>query len=537
MKQTRRDFLKGAGMMAAGVGALAGMGALAGCSTNEQPVAEAEQAAPVYETKYNCDVVIAGAGIGGLAAAVSAAEAGANVILVEASKNVGGTSRFAAGAFGPRFGTDWAEVKKKAAMSDDELGQLVVDGWAPYLEWIDGLGLATEELAPGSPYVWMGGKRDASEGSKSYTDEYLQQFGQIFTDKGGTTLTGTRAVKILTDETGRATGIRVQDAEGTYDIQAGAVILATGGWQCDKEMCTKYIGRHADLGMAQCVPYLDGSGIKMGVEVGGQLSRSFGSFYGHPQPWPMDYLKGIDTPEGYEALTDIDEAHVMYYGTTEHSIQCVGVYVNVHGKRFVNEGLGSSLVNQEVMQQPMARAYLILDEALRELIRQTPFFNAAVIGGDRIDNMIERGMTVVQADTLEELGAKIVAETADGVAFNANAMLKTIAEYNEAAKAGTADQLDFPHVGTLPAAAIETGPFYAIPVVGGIMATFGGLKINTDAQVISTANAPIAGLYAVPGAAGGIMNGDYWCVMSGYSIIGRLAGANAAAEAASLATA
>ncbi len=112
-----------------------------------------------------------------------------------------------------------------------------------------------------------------------------------------------------------------------------------------------------------------------------------------------------------------------------------------------------------------------------------------------------------------------------------------MAEYNEAAKAGTADQLDFPHVGTLPAAAIETGPFYAIPVVGGIMATFGGLKINTDAQVISTANAPIAGLYAVPGAAGGIMNGDYWCVMSGYSIIGRLAGANAAAEAASLATA
>lgn len=69
---------------------------------------------------------------------------------------MGGTSRFAAGAFGPRFGTDWPEVLQKAPMSDPTLGQLVVDNWPGYLEWIDGLGLTTEELAPGSPYVWDG---------------------------------------------------------------------------------------------------------------------------------------------------------------------------------------------------------------------------------------------------------------------------------------------------------------------------------------------------------------------------------------------
>ena len=63
------------------------------------------------------------------------------------------------------------------------------------------------------------------------------------------------------------------------------------------------------------------------------------------------------------------------------------------------------------------------------------------------------------------------------------------------------------------------------------MATFGGLKINTDTQVISTAAEPIAGLYAIPGAAGGIMNGDYWCVMSGYSVLGRISGATATAYA------
>ena len=114
----------------------------------------------------------------------------------------------------------------------------------------------------------------------------------------------------------------------------------------------------------------------------------------------------------------------------------MGIYVNTEGKRFVNEGLGSSLVNQEVMQQHMARAYLILDEGVRDIIRQTPFCNAAVIGGDRIDHMSEKGMTVVQADSIEELGAKIVAETADGVSFNAANMAATVAAYNEAAAAG-----------------------------------------------------------------------------------------------------
>lgn len=526
MSQTRRDFIKGAGVIAAGAAALTGMTAISGCSASTSDVKT--------EAKHTCDVVVAGAGIGGLAAAVSAAEAGANVILVEASQHVGGTSRFAAGAFGPRFGANWDEAYAKAPMSDPELGKLVCDNWASYIEWIDGMGLVTEELAPGSPYVWMGGKRPAEEGSKSYTDEYLQQFGEIFTQKGGTTLLGTRATKLLTDESGAVVGLIAEDAEGPFTIAAKSAILATGGWQCDKEMCTKYIGRHADLSQAQCVPYLDGSGIKMGVEVGAQLSRSFGSFYGHPQPWPTSYLNGIDNIDGYENVENIDDVHVLYYGTTEHSIQGMGIYVNTQGKRFVNEGLGSSLVNQEVMQQPMARAYLILDEGVREIIRNTPFCNAAVVGGDRIDHMIELGMTVVQADSIEELGAKIVAETADGVSFNAANMIATVQEYNEAAKAGTAETLDVPHAGVVPATPLVTGPFYAIPVVGGIMATFGGLKINTDTQVISTAAEPIAGLYAIPGAAGGIMNGDYWCVMSGYSVLGRISGATATAYAQSL---
>lgn len=524
---SRRDFFKGAAL-AAGAAAITATGAvsLTGCASGGSSKG-------AYETKHTCDVVIAGAGIGGLAAAVSAAETGAKVILVEAAKKVGGTSRFAAGAFGPRFGTDWETVKKKSPMTDPELSKVVLDNWDSYVEWIGGLGLKVEKLSEKSPYLWMGGKRDAAQGSKSNTDEYLQQFGQIFTDKGGTTLTETRAVKVLTDDKGAAIGIRAENAGGVFDIAAKAVILATGGFQCDKEMVVKYIGRHADQSQAQCVPYLDGSGIKMGEAVGAQLSRSFGSYYGHPQPWPMDYTN-YATPEAYEAEEDIDKIHVTYYGATVHPIQATSIYVNCDGHRFVNEGLSSSLVNQEIMQQYMSRAYLILDEGIRESIKATPFYQAAVVGGDRIDYMIANGFPVIQADTLEALGKKIVAESSDGVSFNATNMLKTVGEYNDAVGAGTTATMDVPHISLAPALPLATGPFYAIPVVGGIMATFGGLKINTSTEVIGTDAKPITGLCAVPGCAGGIMNGDYWCVMSGYSVFGRIAGQTATTYASSV---
>ena len=134
----------------------------------------------------------------------------------------------------------------------------------------------------------------------------------------------------------------------------------------------------------------------------------------------------------------------------------------------------------------------------------------------------------MQADTLEELAAKVQAETVSGDKFNANGFLKTASAWNEAVAAGTTADLDVPVSSGYP---LTTPPFYCIPVVAGVMATFGGIKIDTNSQAIGWDDKPIAGLWAVPGAAGGIMEGDYWCVMSGYTVFGRVAGVNAAKAA------
>lgn len=513
---SRREFLMGAGAVAAAAGAV---------SVAATAVADE---APVTVADYDCDVVVAGAGIGGLAAAVAAVEEGANVVLIEASGHVGGTSRFAAGAFGPRFGTEWEATYAKVPLSDPDLSAVVLDGWEDTLAWIQGLGLATEPLSEGSSYVWMGGRRPSEQGSKSYTDEYLQQFGQAFQDKGGTLLLKTIVTDILTDGDGVPNGVVANGPDGKVTVSAKSVVIATGGFQCNKEMMARYLGRHADVAQPQCVPYLDGHGIEMAQKVGAKMSKSYGSYYGHPQPWPMSSYCIYDTPEAYEAVEDIDDVHLAYYGATVHAIQTLGIYANCNGQRFVNESLTSSLVNQEIMQQFMCRAYLFFDEAAHQIMIETPYCNAAVVGGDRIEWLREHGATVVQADTLEELAAKVQSETVSGDKFNSNGFLKTAYAWNEACAAGTTGELDFPVGSGYP---LTTPPFYCIPVTAGVMATFGGIMINPDAQCIGHDNRPIEGLWAVPGAAGGIMEGDYWCVMSGYTVFGRVAGINAAKAA------
>lgn len=539
---SRRDFLKGAGALA-GAAAVAAVGTTVPAFADEAEEASAEgsaeaaaeETAEATETStssdytYECDVVVCGAGVGGLAAAVTSAEAGANTILVEASGHVGGTSRFAAGAFGPRYGTDWSYVYSKVPLSDPDLSKAVCVNWDETVEWIEGLGLTLEQLSEGSSYYWMGGARPDEEGSKSYTDEYLQQFGEIFTEKGGTTLLSTRVTDLILDDSGTPCGVTCTGSSGeTVTVGAKQVVIATGGFQCNKEMMGRYLGRFADVSQAQCVPYLDGRGIIMAQNAGAKLSKAFGSYYGHPQPWPQDSYCLYDTPEAYEAVEDIDDVHMAYYGGTVHAIQTLGIYTNCNGERFVDESLTSSLVNQEIMQQYLCRAYLFFDEAAHQIMIDTAYCNAAIVGGDRLDWLEEHGATVVQADTLEELAAAVQSDTVSGDKFNANRFLKTVTEWNDAVENGTTADLDVPATTGYP---LTTPPYYCIPVVAGVMATFGGIKIDVNGQVIGQDDLPMDGLWAVPGAAGGIMEGDYWCVMSGYTVFGRIAGGNAATAA------
>ena len=147
-----------------------------------------------------------------------------------------------------------------------------------------------------------------------------------------------------------------------------------------------------------------------------------------------------------------------------------------------------------------------------------------------LTNTIKRfarlGFEVIKADTIEEAAKKAGVPEKN--------LVETVREFNAAVKAGKAKELDPPYEYDEPHA-LETGPFYMIPAAGGMASTFGGPKINKDAQVVNFERRPIPGLYAAGAAAGGVwvyddIGGNQ---LGGGMVFGRVAARHAAGRAAS----
>ena len=136
------------------------------------------------------------------------------------------------------------------------------------------------------------------------------------------------------------------------------------------------------------------------------------------------------------------------------------------------------------------------------------------------------GFEVYKGNTVEEVGR------AAGV--NVKNLLDTVKKFNEAVHAGKAKDLDPPYLYETPHA-LETRPYYMIPAAGGMASTFGGPKINPNAQVVNFENEPIAGLYAAGAAAGGVWYQDDigGNQLGGGMVFGRVAARHAAKRAKS----
>ncbi|MCY1424984.1 Fumarate reductase flavoprotein subunit [compost metagenome] len=202
----------------------------------------------------------------------------------------------------------------------------------------------------------------------------------------------------------------------------------------------------------------------------------------------------------------------------------LGVVVNADGKRFVDEGLDFrnytySGMGAKVLQQPGGVAWQLFDQHSEHLLP---------------DEYRVRHATRIQADTLEELAAKL-----EGV--NVNALLDTLKEYNAAVRRevpfnpairdGRSTQgLAIPKSNW--ANPLERGPFVAYAVTCGITFTFGGLKVNSGAQVIDEDGQPIPGLYAAGELGGNLYDVKYagGAGLTSGSVLGRIAGAAAASQ-------
>ncbi len=517
----RREFVKKA---AFGAMMVAGAGALTACATPADTSGPAE--AP-EKWDHQTDVVIAGAGNGGLSAAASAVDEGKEVILLEISSIVGGGSAWSGGvihAWGVKDFDEYDEYTE--GFNDPVLAKLFIETFRKqYLPWLESMGAP---LLEGDPNAFgptidprMGQEGDIAHAGKR---RYFGHLADYVDANGGSIMLNTRAYKLITNDENHVIGLQAMDKDGQLiNIKADAVVLATGNFMGNKEMLQKYVGPYADMARNMGVPYNTGEGIKMAQSVGAMLSGSMNSWSGmYCALTPQRPL--VEDVEEYEKIVKEDPDSMpgadvgrlsppMWVGLLDPR-EAKGILVNLDGKRFRDESCPIqskyARLPQAILQQKEGMTFMVADEIIAE---DTPGSHAI------IDQIIAEGGKVVVADTLEEL--------ADGLAKQGvykQVFLKTIRDYNAAIDAGNSDELDVPRVNGHYK--ISTPPFYAIPTTSQIYCTFGGIEINEKTEVLDHQRRPIRGLYAVPPAAGGIFNSVYMGGIAVAGTFGYIAGKN-----------
>ncbi len=488
------------------------------------------------------DVVVIGAGNAALCAALAAKEFGASVCVLErAPRNEsGGNTRFTAGAMrvcysgvedlkrlmpdlGPEeidrtdFGTYTEEnffddmFRVTQFRTDPGHVETLVTRSLETLLWMREQGVRFSPLygrqafkVNGKFKFWGGLTVEVVGGGPGLVD----QLTRTALRAGIEVHYDARVVALLFDGI-NVTGVQVRFGSELHDIRARSVVIASGGFQANPEMRTRYLGPGWELAKVRGSRFNTGDGICMAMKIG---AASTGNWSGcHAVGWDRN------APEfGDLAVGD---------GFQKHSYP-FGIMVNATGKRFVDEGADFrnytyAKYGRIILEQPQQFAWQIFDRKVTALLR---------------DEYRIRRVTKVTAPTLAELARRL-----DGV--DAGAFLEAVAEYNAAVRTDIAFNpnekdgrctvgLDIPKSNW--ANTIDEPPYEAFGVTCGITFTFGGLRINNDAQVLDEDLRPIRNLFAAGELVGGIFYFNYpgGTGLTSGSVFGRVAG-HAAARAAS----
>jgi tricarballylate dehydrogenase len=253
---------------------------------------------------------------------------------------------------------------------------------------------------------------------------------------------------------------------GMYDLEATAVFLCSGGFQADAEKRARYLGPNADLMKVRGSRHDTGEVLMAALELGAAPS-------GH---WQGAHASPIDA-----AYPDVESSNKANRYNYIH-----GITVNTLGERFFDEGEAEfqytyAKTGWLVMAEPGGVAYQIFDQQVEALVK---------------DDYYRHG-TPVEAASLAELASKL--------GISPILLERTVADFNQA----VTEEISYDPSrrdgrctkGVSPpksnwALKIDTPPFFAYVVTGGITFTFGGLSVNSDAQVLNTGGRPIKGLYA-----------------------------------------
>ncbi|WP_138416342.1 FAD-dependent tricarballylate dehydrogenase TcuA [Aquibacillus sediminis] len=483
----------------------------------------------VYET----DVVIVGAGNAAMSAAISASENGAKVTVLEKSpeKEKGGNSTYTHGSI--RFAYQGVEDLKQIMpdltpeeiaetdfgtypdekffddicqltnyRTDGDLASLLTSKSFETMKWLHAHKVRFVPIYGRQAFkvngifkFWGGMIVESVGGGHGLIDALHNEADRMGVD----VLFDAMATELIHDDDG-VHGVVFKHRGTTKEVHAKAVILASGGFHANTEMRTRYLGPKWDLAKVRGSRFNTGDGLKMALDIG---AMPHGNFSGaHAVGGDMDAPEFV---EGFQKLS-----------------YPFGIIVNAEGQRFVDEGADFrnytyAKYGKAILEQTGQFAWQIFDQKVTHLLRE---------------EYKTKYVTKVQADTLDELAEKL-----EGV--DAKAFLKTVKEYNQSIRKDTpfnptvkdgrcTEGLAVPKSNW--ANTLDEGPFEAYGVTCGITFTYGGVKINTKAEVQDVLAQPIPGLYAAGEVVGGLFYFNYpggAGLMAG-SVYGKIAGENAA---------
>lgn len=411
--------------------------------------------AAVQNQDVEVDVLVIGAGGAGLTSAITAAENGAKVILLEKLPFVGGNTQISATGItasdtilhknqGISFTVE-DHIKRTMETGKDvpnlELVTLLAQSSSDAVDWLISLGLEYKVKNEEEPFwiIPVEGHYGAQLVAAMKAEAAKYDNLEIRTEN--------KALELIL-ENSVVVGAVVENSNGTYNIKAKNVILATGGLNNNPEMIAEYNAKYAGIHTGMTTPGATGDGIVMAKAVGANLIDME-----HFQVRPLSlngewFRETILSTEGKG-----------------------GILVNLDGERFTNETLSPKELVTEILGQRDRVAYFIFDQEMAETADGKKAFTKG---------------SGVSADTIEELATLI--------GLDAATLAKTVEAYNQGVDAFSRKTMG----------KITVGPFYAVKTMPSNHYTMGGVEINKDAQVIGTNGAPVPGLYAAGEVVGGL---------------------------------
>jgi succinate dehydrogenase/fumarate reductase flavoprotein subunit len=447
-------------------------------------------------------VLVAGGGMAGLCAALSAREAGAEVTVLEKADVIGGSARLSGGVI---FTFPTLELQRQRIPEGDEsLQRLLAGEFAESLGWLEHHGVP---LGPAQRLLGDGWGRVMEAGSPGRRGAFMERLRARAEAMGVGVLTR-RALSSVEPSFSGPVMVGVESEAGPEMWQASSLILATGGYQANRELLSRFLGPASDFLMIRTCPACTGDGFLAGLAAGASVSRGLGTFYGHTMP------AASIPPEEWQTITP-------YFAS-------VGVLVNRYGLRFTDESIGTiEEANAWAgMQQPDGRYYLIFDQRIyREHVTGPGVLGGVLPAPNKFERAKELGAPVLEAPGLEGL----IRAMEEKWGVNGSRLSDELDAYNRAVVEGRGATLIPPR--TRFQQPLSEGPYYAMTCIPAITFPYGGLLVDGDCQVLNRTGTQIPGLYAAGVDAGGVFNRIYAGGLAWALVSGRAAGRNAARSA------